>query len=465
MRILLVLLLLLSGCHKIRIENEFKALKNSLRDSAGADIRYDSCSDPAREITIRNQLAHGLSRDEAVKITLQNNPSLQADFDRLGIAKADLIQAGLYTNPQTTTLVHIPTKDHGPDAAQVDIESTLTGKLSDLWRVPLRTRIHEDELQIVTLRILTTILDLIEQTKSAYDSTVKANLQLENDELLLSFTKELRDEIYYRQGFGYSNELHKNNADAQVTVAQSAVINRKKESMSTSLHLTELLGISPTRHPIVLTDSIMESRQVPTIACLEGYTLENHPEILIARYKIKRYEDTVTFEKASIWKDVAIGVGYKQDFDKQFRGWGPAVDFEIPLFDTNYAQIAKAEFELERAKKKMRSKTIKVQREIRMYSIQAQQELLEIKHYSKKVIPSYEKSVDYTYTYAQTMQLTMLEALDSQLNLYRAKQELIEKYYNFHSSYNKLERAYGRTFISNEETFYEPSNFSCTGSC
>ncbi|MBA3752465.1 TolC family protein [Candidatus Dependentiae bacterium] len=448
MRILLVILLLLPACQKVRIESEFKALKSTTKNLTNTDIVFNSYSScPAMEKNVNCILAQGLERDEAVRIAVMNNPLLQADFEMLGIAKADLAQAGLYTNPQASNLFLYPTQDRGPGTTQVNIENKLTGKISDLWRVPLRTRIYEDELEMVTLRILTTLLDVIERTKSAYDASVKADLLIKNGERILFINTELRDEIYYRQGFGFSNELDKVNADAQVAAARTAVVTYKIEQVDAYLRLTELLGVlSPLQH-IVFTDTIMTSKELPDSTVIELYALDYSPEIQIARYKIKRYDDIIQFEKASVWKDVNTGVAYKQDFDKPLRGWGPAIDFEIPLFDNNYAQIAKAEFKLERAKKKMRFKTLKIQQEIRMFFSQAQLVSQEIKHYKEIIIPSYQKAINYVYDYVQTMQQNMLEALQTQLNFYRAEQDLIEKYYNFHVSYNKLERAYGKNII------------------
>ncbi|MBY0110133.1 MAG: TolC family protein [Candidatus Babeliaceae bacterium] len=440
--LLMFLILLLPACHRVPIAQEFNSLKKITQDITGSEIIYDSYSkNPEMESTIINNLSYGLTRDEAVRIALMNNPSLQADFAKLGIAKADLIQAGLYTNPKTSNVFRFPT-DGQP--RQTNIESITTGKLSDLWQVPLRKQIFEDELEIITLRILSTILDIVEATKSAYDACIRAELHIENEKAILSFTTELRDEIYYRQLFGYSNELDKYNADADVVVAQTALIEYEKERKRAYLHFTQLLGITPLSKNIILSDTIFHLMTTPAISDLEAYALEYRPEIQIARYKIKRYEDTIRFEKSRIWKDVSIGIGYKQDFDKPFRGWGPAIDFEIPLFDTNYAQIAKAEFEFERAKKKLRSRRIAIQKELRTSLVNVNKEKKEITYYKNFVIPSYEKAISYTYTYANTMQLNMLTALQSQLERYKAEQELIEKYYNLHISYNKLERAYGK---------------------
>lgn len=444
--LLLFLILLLPACYKVPIHQEFNSLKKTTKDITGSEIIYDSYAKyPEMESTIKNSISNGLSRDEAVKTALMNNPSLQADFAKLGIAKADLIQAGLYSNPTTNNVFRFPTASKGPGTAQTNIESITTGKLSDLWQVPLRKQIFEDELEIITLRILTAILDIVEHTKSAYDACVRADLQLENEKILLNYTKELREEIYYRQHYGYSNDLDKYNSDSQVAMIQTALTEYEKERKKAYLNLTQLLGITPSCKEIILTDTILDALTPPSLSDLELYALDYRPEIQIARFKIKRYEDTIRFERSSIWKDVNIGIGYKQDFDKPFRGWGPAINFEIPLFDTNYAQIAKAEFEFERAKKKLRYRKIKIQEELRKEFTSVNKEKREIDYYNAFIIPSYEKAIDYTYAYANTMQLNMITALESQLTLYKAEQELIEKYYNLHIAFNKLERAYGKT--------------------
>lgn len=450
--LLLVFILLFPACYKVPITQEFNSLKKSTKDITGSEIIYDSYNKyPDMECTIKDTISQGLSRDEAVKKALLNNPLLQANFAKLGISKADLIQAGLYTNPKTENVFRFPTKEPFPGSGQTNIESITTGKLSDLWQVPLRKRIFEDELEITTLRILTTILDIVENTKSAYDACVKSDLQLENEKIILSFTKELREEIYYRQGFGYSNDLDKYNIDAQVVSSQANIIEREKERKNAYLHLTKLLGITPSSKEIILTDSILILVATPSLCELELYALEYRPEIQIARFKIKRFEDTIRFERSNVWKDVNIGVGFKQDFERPFRGWGPAINFEIPLFDTNYAQIAKAEFEFERAKKKLRYRKIKIQEELRTFLVNVNKEKSEIAYINTFIIPAYEKAIDYTYKYANTMQLNMFTALQSQITLYKAEQELIEKYYNLHISFNKLERAYGKNIQMNNE--------------
>ncbi|MFZ5954236.1 MAG: TolC family protein [Candidatus Dependentiae bacterium] len=440
--LLIILFFIIPSCKKVHIEPEFHQLKKTTKNITGSEIIYDSRYDQNIEATIKDSFSKGLSRQKAVEIALMNNPVLQSDFENLGIAKADLIQAGLYTNPQTNNVFRFSTSGV---PSQTNIENALTGTVSDLWQIPFRKKIFEDELEITTLRILTTILDTVENVKCAYDACVNANLQLENEKIILFYTNELKNEIYYRQLFGYSDDLDKYNIDAQLSSVKVNIAMLEEQQKRAYIHLKKVLGITPSSKLILLTDTILADFSVPSLNELESYALEYRPEIQIINYRMKRYEHTVRYEKSRIWKDVTIGPAYKQDFDRPFRGFGFAANFTIPIFDTNYAQIAKAEFEFEKARKDFRATKIDIQEQLRNSYVSIDKIKKEIESYNNVIIPSYEKGIDYAYTYAHTLQLNMITAFQAQLNLFYAEKKLIEKYYDLHVAHERLERAYGRS--------------------
>ncbi|QLH35699.1 MAG: hypothetical protein HWD61_05805 [Parachlamydiaceae bacterium] len=57
---------------------------------------------------IQELLSQELSVDQAVQIALLNNPKIQAAFEEIGVARADLIQAGLLSNPLFEGIVRFP---------------------------------------------------------------------------------------------------------------------------------------------------------------------------------------------------------------------------------------------------------------------------------------------------------------------------------------------------------------------
>jgi outer membrane protein, heavy metal efflux system len=55
--------------------------------------------DAAVEAAVRDLLADELSADGAVQVALVNNRGLRATYEDLGVSQADLVQAGLLSNP------------------------------------------------------------------------------------------------------------------------------------------------------------------------------------------------------------------------------------------------------------------------------------------------------------------------------------------------------------------------------
>ena len=74
-------------------------------------------------------LDDGTTEDEAVAIALWNNASLQAEMTALGIARADVIEAGLLRNPSLTLIF--------PFSMRI-LEAVANWPFEALWQRPKR---------------------------------------------------------------------------------------------------------------------------------------------------------------------------------------------------------------------------------------------------------------------------------------------------------------------------------------
>src|SRR4030065_13626 len=93
--------MVLGGCATCTKDGGFGAVEQIARERIDTDVKWQR-DDHQREnarATVTNLLASPLSPDAAVQIALLNNPGLQATYAGLGIAEADLVQAGRMTNP------------------------------------------------------------------------------------------------------------------------------------------------------------------------------------------------------------------------------------------------------------------------------------------------------------------------------------------------------------------------------
>lgn len=445
MKRLVLLVLVLSGCHKIKVDPEFSKIKKQTYDRFEEPISIVSeYGERTFDIPdVHALLQRGLSREDAVKIALMNNPSLRAEFENLGIAKSDLAQAGLYTNPSINSVFYFPTREGLPGTAQTNIETTAVFRLSDLWQVPLSKNVSEDLLEIVSLRILNSIVDLIAHTKIAYDECLAAQLRCEMMERLMLAHKELYSEICYRKQYGYTNDFDIHQADVQLAAQEVALLQVQVELQNAFVHLKQLLGITPTDEPLLLVGAFHENVVIPQLSELENRALVIRPEIKIAQVKIQQYKDAVRLERAKNLKTVDLGIGFKQDFDAPIQGWGGYFSFDLPIFDTNYAQVSRARFLYDQAQKELLAAQVRTKEELAIPYQRLQKTQHEIARYTKSILPANQKAVDFAIAYAQTMQMTAVSLYQAQIKLYEDQLELIAHLLDLRKSYARLERVVG----------------------
>src|SRR5262245_42932052 len=91
----------LTGCATVQPRAEFPNVQHEVAERIGKDVHWNSGSDADRAVAdrINTLLAAPLDANGAVQIALLNNHNLQAEYEELGVAQADLVQAGLLRNP------------------------------------------------------------------------------------------------------------------------------------------------------------------------------------------------------------------------------------------------------------------------------------------------------------------------------------------------------------------------------
>src|SRR5438093_11834571 len=115
----LLVLLATVGCVRLRPGAGFEDVRRALSSRTAAPVtwRQDTPADAAKfDEHLRELLAAELSPESAVEIALFNSPALQATYERLGIAQADLVQAGLFPNPVLHASLRFGVAGTGPGA-------------------------------------------------------------------------------------------------------------------------------------------------------------------------------------------------------------------------------------------------------------------------------------------------------------------------------------------------------------
>ena len=108
---LFVLLVLVSGCTSVAINAGFDDVRGTVEERSASKIFWNNGTDLDKEAAekVGSLLKAKLTADDAVQIALLNNRDLQAVYSDLGVAQADLVQAGLLNNPIFDAAIMFPT--------------------------------------------------------------------------------------------------------------------------------------------------------------------------------------------------------------------------------------------------------------------------------------------------------------------------------------------------------------------
>src|SRR5688572_7798660 len=94
--------LAIGGCATLSPDGGFEGVRSAVKARSAAEPRWARNDRDSAEIRdeVKRLLSSGpLSADGAVQIALMNNPGLQATYAEVGIADADVAQAGRLPNP------------------------------------------------------------------------------------------------------------------------------------------------------------------------------------------------------------------------------------------------------------------------------------------------------------------------------------------------------------------------------
>jgi cobalt-zinc-cadmium efflux system outer membrane protein len=150
----------LCSCAPIEHSRELQLAQARMEHATGLRPAWE-VDTPLRELPL--QPGDVLTLPSAIELTLTNNRSLRADLEVIGQAKADLVQAGLLSNPVLSTMLRFPSGGGLPDFA-----FGLSKDFADLWLIPSRKRAAQAMLQQRVLSLADTATMLVAEVKIQY---------------------------------------------------------------------------------------------------------------------------------------------------------------------------------------------------------------------------------------------------------------------------------------------------------
>ncbi len=283
-------------------------------------------------------LDDGLTEDEAAAIALWNNANFQVELAQLGVARADLVEAGLLSNPIFSMLAPV-----GPKP----IELTILWAIDSLWQLPSRLRAARREVERSARTLVQTGLDLVRDARVAHTELLLAEARLAASARATGLWRETAELFDRRARLGDVSELEARGANADVRTAWEAETRARQGVAIARERLRTLLGLERS-HAIQAVATPVPVAPPPPLERLIGRALEARPDLTAAEVAMDGAAARVGIERAKVFSLLGIA-NIKQLSTGGPLAAGPGFQTTVPIFNQNQGGIGRAKSDVERA--------------------------------------------------------------------------------------------------------------------
>jgi cobalt-zinc-cadmium efflux system outer membrane protein len=463
------------GCAKVEPGADFQRADQLITERTGSPSVYDPQAECLIQERIDELLADGLTIDEAVQVALLNNRGLQSAFQEIGVSRADVVQAGLLSNPTFSMLIKPPAGGGRPDS-----EFSIAQQLVDLWQIPVRKKIAKAQLEATVLGVAHRGITL------AFDVRVRA-LELlalqRGEDALHENLKLVQQSLQLAQRqfeAGAVSQLDVNLARGTVIDVQLELIALRRELEVARTNLALLLNLSENK-----TWSLRDTLPEPAPVAAQGLlalALQQRLDARVAESKVRAAEGDLRQEYLKIFPNIEAGFdlevlesralpGRQIPADTarasiangmltapsiQTRGeraierrqiineiLGPSLALTVPIFDQNQAQIAKARYRVIQRRKDYEDLLDKIANEVDQASEVARTVRSLVSYYNEQALPQAQTGIEGAQRLYEAGQQGIAVLIDAQEMLTTRRRAYVRALGDYAVAMAELERAVG----------------------
>ncbi|MDZ4774495.1 MAG: TolC family protein [Planctomycetota bacterium] len=436
---LVLLLALFAGCASVDPGPDFERARTLIQSSTGHSEVYAPDHPALEPSEIESVLADGLALSEALRLALLNNRRLQAQFMTLGIARADLVQAGLLSNPSLSLLFLLPS-----GGGRTNVQAGLAQSVSDLWQIPARKRVAAAGLEVRLLEVSRFAAILVADTRQSYYDSVAARDAVALARASSVIAARGLEAVRMRVREGVATVVDLNLVQGVALSAEFEIQRSERDAAGAKRRLTALLSLTIDLASVELVDSVPE----PSIALLEREglvetTLQARLDLRALDHEVRMADAQVAFERRNKLSEASVSLQGERPDGGGGNLLGPGAAVTLPIFDQNQAQISRAEYrslELQRTREAL---ACEIGQEVRAALDRARLAARAAVFARDTLIPHAERSLTLARRAYELGDVTILTLLESERTLLQARRTHLDALFESARARNELERVAG----------------------
>jgi cobalt-zinc-cadmium efflux system outer membrane protein len=431
-----------AGCTSTPSDSGFSDVAKTVQDRTGADIRWnpDRPTDSRRlEEAVQSLLtAAPLSADTAVRVALLGNEGLAATYEELGIARAEVMQAGLPHNPTLTGELRLPKYEALP--FRIDLEQSFI----DLLLLPLRKRSAGAAFDAAKLRVTADVLSTAAGVTVAFYRTQGAAELANLRRTVLAAADASLEAARRLHEAGNINDLRFAQEQALMEQARLDLARAEAELLDAREELNALMGLYGEQ-----TTAWDLSPRLPDLPPtevdvhgLEALAIQQRADLAAASSAVAQAAANAGLARYGILGDLALGGHVEKDSDGDFT-IGPSLTVPLPLFNQGQPAAAEAAARLRQAEHRYRALAIDVRADVRRRRNKLTAARARVEYLSRVVLPLRRQITRQTMLQFNGMFISVFELLQAKQAEIDAGREYVEALTNYWVARAELERAVG----------------------
>jgi cobalt-zinc-cadmium efflux system outer membrane protein len=430
----------LAGCATAPPDQGFSGVADAVEGRIPQRVAWSrgTPADKQASAAVATLLSRPLGAEDAVQVALLRNRGLQASYAELGLAQADLVEAGLLQNPVFDTSIRFPDAAH----LATDLETGLTQSFLDLLLLPAKKEIAAGQAEATKLRVAAEVLDLVAEVKTAYfrleaDQAIGALLhdRVSAADAAASLARRLHD-----AGNISDLDLSRQQADTELTRTEyadalaGAAADREELNRLMGLFGADTGWTVPDHLPDVPPEALPYDR-------LEAMAISGNLRIAALRRQAETSAKALGIATNFGWlTDVQIGVSSEKN-PEGYRVTGPTIQIPIPLFNRGQASRARAAAALQQNEDQMAQLAIDTRAQVRALRDRLLRTRDLIDRYNAVVVPLQRRMLALGLQQYNFMLLGPFDLLRTKQDEIAASRRLIEATRDYWIARAELDRA------------------------
>ncbi len=430
-------LVTLAGCANIQPQGGFSDVQQLIAERMQEPIYWSqgTAADAEVQQRIGAMLGEALTSDTAVQIALLNNRGLQATYEDLGVAQADLVQAGLLKNP----VFSVERRFSGQAAEFHIIQDFL-----DAFLIPLRKRAAQAAFDAEKARVAEAILNLATEVRATFYTLQGAQQLVEMRRSVVRSTEASAEAADALHTAGNISELDWRIEQKAGTQARLDLATAEDSVVQHRERLNALLGLwgEQTQWKVSVHLPELPAGEIQPQG-LEALAVEQRLDLAAGRQGIVLAAESLGLTSVTRFvPDVNIGLHSEREADG-FDSLGPSLDLAIPIFDQGQAKMARSAALLRQRQERYVALGIEVRSQVRAAYARMSAAGRRANFYRRTVLPLHAEILHHTQLHYNAMQAGVFQLLLARQAEIDAGREYIETLRDYWIARAELERAVG----------------------